>query len=33
VEIAELNMAPRKPTRRINVGSVPIGDGAPISVQ
>ena len=26
-------MAPRKPTRRINVGSVPIGDGAPISVQ
>jgi len=33
VEIAELNMVPRRPTRRITVGSVPIGDGAPISVQ
>ncbi len=25
--------APRRPTRRINVGSVPVGGGAPISVQ
>ncbi len=33
MEIAELNMVPRRPTRRITVGSVPIGDGAPISVQ
>ncbi|MFZ0059413.1 MAG: flavodoxin-dependent (E)-4-hydroxy-3-methylbut-2-enyl-diphosphate synthase, partial [Acidimicrobiales bacterium] len=33
MEITELNIAPRKPTRRITVGSVPIGGGAPISVQ
>jgi len=26
-------LAPRRPTRRINVGSVPVGGGAPISVQ
>jgi (E)-4-hydroxy-3-methylbut-2-enyl-diphosphate synthase len=26
-------LAPRRTTRRINVGSVPVGDGAPISVQ
>ena len=26
-------LAERKPTRRINVGKVPVGDGAPISVQ
>ncbi len=25
--------APRRPTRRIDVGRVPVGDGAPISVQ
>lgn len=33
MEIAALNMAPRRPTRRITVGSVAIGGGAPISVQ
>ncbi|WP_067782227.1 flavodoxin-dependent (E)-4-hydroxy-3-methylbut-2-enyl-diphosphate synthase [Actinomyces vulturis] len=26
-------LAPRKPTRRIMVGDIPVGDGAPISVQ
>ena len=26
-------LAPRRPTRRINVGSVPVGGGAPVSVQ
>ncbi|MFT3877655.1 MAG: flavodoxin-dependent (E)-4-hydroxy-3-methylbut-2-enyl-diphosphate synthase [Propioniciclava sp.] len=26
-------LAPRKPTRRINVGKVPVGGGAPVSVQ
>ena len=26
-------LAPRAPTRRINVGRVPVGGGAPISVQ
>jgi (E)-4-hydroxy-3-methylbut-2-enyl-diphosphate synthase len=26
-------LAARRPTRRINVGSVPVGDGAPVSVQ
>jgi (E)-4-hydroxy-3-methylbut-2-enyl-diphosphate synthase len=28
-----LTAAERRPTRRINVGSVPVGGGAPISVQ
>ena len=32
MDTAEI-LAPRRTTRRINVGSVPVGDGAPISVQ
>ena len=32
METAEI-LAPRRKTRRIDVGSVPVGDGAPISVQ
>ncbi|MGP7960752.1 flavodoxin-dependent (E)-4-hydroxy-3-methylbut-2-enyl-diphosphate synthase [Sanguibacter sp. A247] len=33
VKEAPAVLAPRRPTRRINVGSVPVGGGAPISVQ
>jgi len=33
VELKSALLSARRPTRRINVGDVPIGDGAPISVQ
>ena len=33
VELSSSLLSPRRPTRRITLGGVPIGDGAPISVQ
>src|SRR6185312_6314779 len=33
MELSSALLTPRKPTRRITLGGVPIGDGAPVSVQ
>ena len=33
MELTSSLLWPRRPTRRINLGGVPIGDGAPVSVQ
>ena len=33
VELSSSLLSPRRPTRRIDLGGVPIGDGAPITVQ
>src|SRR5579883_3593464 len=33
MELSSTLLSPRRPTRRITLGGVPIGDGAPITVQ